>query len=307
MSIDVLQEKIRVLKNPTMLGLDPTPDVMPEHLLQESRTALGISPEAVANAYVRFCCELLDGLKDLIPGVKVQRACFDVLGAPGVAAMQEVLQYAGKLGYYVLLDSMWGDVGRSAELYASSVFGTVEMAGPGCQVYPCDAVTLNAYLGSDGVKPFLPYCRDAGKSLFVFVKTSNRSSVEVQDLLSGGRLVYTAMADLVSRWGTALYGKSGYSQVAAVVGATYPEALRSLRAKYDRMFFLVPGYGAQGGSAKSAQCAFDRFGHGAAVCAARSILGAWKRAGTDGSDYVACAVGAAEKMKKDFGKYVTIM
>ena len=126
----------------------------------------------------------------------------------------------------------------------------------------------------DSIKPFLPYCRDGGKSLFILVKTSNRSSVEVQDLLSGGRLVHTAMADLVNRWGGELWGKYGYSQVAAVVGAPYPEILRSLRAKYDRMFFLVPGYGAQGGTAKSVQHAFDRFGHGAVVCAARSILGA---------------------------------
>lgn len=221
--------------------------------------------------------------------------------------MQEVLGFARELGYYVLLDSMRGDVPGTAELCARAAFGTVEEAGPGYQPYPCDAVTINGYLGGDSVKPFLPYCRDGGKSLFVLVKTSNRSSVEVQDLLTGGRLVHTAMADLVNRWGGELYGACGYSQVAAVVGAPYPELLKSLRAKYDRMFFLVPGYGAQGGTAKNVQYAFDRFGHGAIVCAARSLLSAWKKTGGDGRDYVSCARQAAEKMRKDLGKYIIVM
>lgn len=307
MSIDVLQEKIRALKNPTMVGLDPTPEVVPGYLLEEARQELGVTPAAAAAAYGRFCRELLEGLQGVVPAVKVQSACFDVLGSFGVAAMQEVLSYARELGYYVLLDRMRGDVTAIAQLCARAAFGTVEEAAPGYQPYPCDAVTINGYLGGDSVRPFLPYCRDGGKSLFILVKTSNRSSVEVQDLLSGGRLVHTAMADLVNRWGGELYGACGYSQVAAVVGASNPEILKSLRAKYDRMFFLVPGYGAQGGTAKSVQYAFDRFGHGAIVCAARSILGSWKKSGGDGRDYVSCARQAAEKMKKDLGKYIIVM
>lgn len=307
MSIDVLQEKIRTMKNPTVVGLDPTPDVVPAFLLEEARQGAAPTPQSVANAYGRFCREILDSLHDLVPAVKVQDACFSVLGAAGVAAMQEVLAYARDLGYYVVLDSMRGDMPDTAQVFATGVFGTVDEAGEGYAPYPCDAVTLNGYLGGDSIRPFLPYCK-AGKSVFVLVKTSNRSSVEVQDLLSGGRLVHTAMADLVSRWGMDLYGKYGYSQVAAVVGATYPEVIRSLRAKYDRMFFLVPGYGAQGGSAKSVQYAFDRFGHGAAVCASRSILGAWKKDGeSDGRDFARLAAEAAEKMKKSIGKYCVIM
>ena len=278
-----------------MVGLDPTPEVVPGYLLEEARRELGVTPAAAAAAYSRFCRELLEGLRDVVPAVKVQSACFDALGSSGVAAMQEVLGFARELGYYVLLDSMRGDVPGTAELCARAAFGTVEEAGPGYQPYPCDAVTIN------------PYCRDGGKSLFVLVKTSNRSSVEVQDLLTGGRLVHTAMADLVNRWGGELYGACGYSQVAAVVGAPYPELLKSLRAKYDRMFFLVPGYGAQGGTAKNVQYAIDRFGHGAIVCAARSLLSAWKKTGGDGRDYVSCARQAAEKMRKDLGKYIIVM
>ena len=289
MSIDTLQEKIRALKNPSMVGLDPTPEVVPGYLLEEARQELGATPEAAAAAYRRFCRELMDGLQGLVPAVKVQSACFHALGSAGVAAMQEVLRDARDRGYYVLLDLMRGDVTGTAQLCAASVFGTVEAAGPGYRPYPCDAVTLHGYLGSDSVK------------------TSNRSSVEVQDLLTGGRLVHTAMADLVSRWGSDLYGKCGYSQVAAVVSASYPQVLKSLRAKYDRMFFLVPGYGVQGGTAKNVQYAFDRFGHGAVVCASRSILGAWRQGESQGEDYVNLAVQAAEKMKKDLGKYTVIM
>ena len=133
--------------------------------------------------------------------LKVQSACFDVLGSAGTAAMQEILPMHGIWAIMSLLDSMRGDVTDIAQRCAQAVFGTVEEAGPGYQPYPCDAITVNGYLGGDSIKPFLPYCRDGGKSLFILVKTSNRSSVEVQDLLSGGRLVHTAMADLVNRWG----------------------------------------------------------------------------------------------------------
>ena len=144
MSIDVLQEKIRVLKNPTMVGLDPTPEVVPGYLLEEARRELGVTPAAAAAAYSRFCRELLEGLRDVVPAVKVQSACFDALGSSGVAAMQEVLGFARELGYYVLLDSMRGDVPGTAELCARAAFGTVEEAGPGYQPYPCDAATASS-------------------------------------------------------------------------------------------------------------------------------------------------------------------
>ena len=157
MSIDTLQEKIRALKNPSMVGLDPTPEVVPGYLLEEARQELGATPEAAAAAYRRFCRELMDGLQGLVPAVKVQSACFHALGSAGVAAMQAVLRDARDRGYYVLLDLMRGDVTGTAQLCAASVFGTVEAAGPGYRPYPCDAVTLHGYLGSDSVKPFLPY------------------------------------------------------------------------------------------------------------------------------------------------------
>lgn len=306
MSIDALQEKIRKLKCPVMVGLDPYLPNLPQHIVHDALEEHGQTPEGAAAAYFRFCAELVDALCGRVPAVKIQSACFEALGAPGLQKMQDLTRYAAERGLYVLLDSMRGDVGNIAEIYAQAMFGEVPIGETRHRLYACDAVTVNGYLGFDGVKPFLPYCKQ-GKDLFLLLKTSNRSAREVQDLLSGDRVVYTAMADLAMRWSTGLFGENGYSAIGAVVGATYPETLQLLREKYDRLFFLVPGYGAQGGTAKNARFAFDRFGHGAIVTASRSIVGAWQKTGSDGADYCDCAVAAVEKMKKEIERFVTIL
>lgn len=307
MSIDVLQEKIRKLKNPVMFGLDPYLPVLPRHITREAFEAHGQTLQAAAEAYYRFCTELLDALADIVPAVKLQSACFEALGAEGICQMQRISKYAHEKGYYVLMDSMRGDVGNVAEIYAQAMFGSVPVGEMSHRLYECDGLTVNSYLGSDGIKPFLPYCKKDGKNIFLLLKTSNKSSREVQDLLSGDRVVYTAMADLALRWSDGLYGKNGYSEIGAVVGATFPQTMKLLREKYDRLFFLVPGYGAQGGTAKNVQFAFDRFGHGAVVTASRSIICAWQKTGSDGTDYLEHAKAAALKMKNDIGKYVTVL
>lgn len=307
MSIAALQERIRRSKSPVMVGLDPYLPILPPHIVREAFEEHGQTLHGAAEAYARFCTELLDALKDAAPAVKLQSACFEALGADGIAVMQRLSVYAKELGYYVLIDSMRGDVGSVAEIYAQAMFSEVPVGETAHRLYACDALTVNGYLGSDGIKPLLPYCKRDGKNIFLLLKTSNRSSREVQDLLSGDRVVYTAMADLVMRWSTDLFGKNGYSEIGAVVGATFPQTLKLLREKYDRLFFLVPGYGAQGGTAKNVQFAFDRFGHGAIVTASRSILCAWQKAGSDGTDYLTHAVAAVEKMKKEIARYVTIL
>ena len=307
MSIDVLQEKIRKFKNPVMVGLDPYLPILPQHIVQDAFAEHGQSLQAASTAYERFCTELIDALKNIVPAVKLQSACFEALGADGIAVMQRVSKYAKEQGLYVLIDSMRGDVGPVAEIYAQAMFGEVPIGQSLHKLYECDALTVNGYLGSDGIKPFLPYCKREGKNIFMLLKTWNKSSREVQDLLSGDRVVYTAMADLVMRWSSDLYGKNGYSEIGAVVGATYPQTLKLLREKYDRLFFLVPGYGTQGGTAKNVQFAFDRFGHGAIITASRSIICAWQKEGSDGTDYLSYAVDAAEKMKKDIAKHVVIL
>lgn len=306
MSIDVLQSKIRKLKCPIVVGMDPSRALIPPELLAECETRLGPGPEALAESYSIFCRGILEALKKLVPAVKFQTACFDALGWQGVKALQELLAFAKKLGYYVLLETMRTDVGHIAALSAESVFGGLELGAERYFPYPCDAVVLNGYLGSDGIKPWLPYLQpEYGKNLFVVVKSSNKSSSEVQDLLSGDRVIYTAMADLTLRWSTELFGKCGYGQVGAVVGLSSPTAIQALRKRYDTLFFLVPGYGAQGGVAKHASYAFDRLGHGAAVCASRSILGAWREQA--GTDYPEAAAAAVEKMKKQLEGYVTVL
>ncbi len=307
MSIDVLQERIRKLKSPIMVGLDPYLPILPRHIVRDAFDEYGQTLRGAAEAYYRFCTELLDRLSPIVPAVKLQSACFEALGADGINQMQRISKYAKELGYYVLMDSMRGDVGSVAEIYAQAVFGSVSVGETACQLYSCDGLTVNGYLGSDGIKPFLPYCKHDGKNVFILLKTSNKSSREVQDLLSGDRVVYTAMADLAMRWGSDLFGKNGYSEIGAVVGATFPQTMKLLREKYDRLFFVVPGYGAQGGTAKNVQFAFDRFGHGAIVSASRSIICAWQKDGGDGENYLDCAEEAALKMKADIGKYVVIL
>lgn len=308
MSIDVLQAKIRKLKTPIMVGLDPVPELIPQDLLDAAFREKGNDLNGLANAYVRFCFDILEALKGLVPAVKVQSACFEALGHAGVAAMEEVLACAGRLKYYVLLETMRTDVGHIAEISAKSIFGGVRVGEQSFLPYPCDGIVLNGYLGSDGIRPYLPWLQGENpKNLFIVVKSSNRSSAEVQDLISGDRIIHTAMADLTLRWSTDLFGKCGYGEVGAVVGGLAPRAIQNLRKRYDTLFFLVPGYGAQGGVAKHAGYAFDRFGHGAIVSASRSILGAWRLEENAGLDHRSAAVAAVEKMKRQLETYVTVL
>ncbi len=287
MAIDILQENIRKTKNPTVLALDLAPELIPDRLLQEN---------TLAGAYRNFSRTVLETLRDIVPAVRIQPQCFYVLGAEGVAAMDDICRYAKELGYYVLLDAMVSLEGRMAEVYAASIFGGDA---------PYDAVTMNGYLGSDIAKPFLPYCKEQKKNLFVMVKSANRSGREVQDLISGDRIVHTAVADLVARWGHGMYGAKGFSEIGMIVGATYPDAVARLRQKYERQFFLVTGYGMQGGFAKHVAAAFDAYGRGAAVYSPRTLLEAWKK--DPDRDYAACVLDAAIKMKKDIARFVTIM
>lgn len=308
MSIDTLQAKIRKMKNPSMIGLDPTVELLPPHLLQEAYQAHGQSLRAIAQAYLHFCSGILDALQQVVPAVKLQSYCFEALGAEGVAVMQTLMEQAARLGYYVLLDANYGSIGHISQLYAASVFGGLRTTDGTClSPYTCDGVSINGYLGSDGVKPFLPYCKEQRKNLFLYVKTSNKSSREVQDLISGDRVVYSAMADLAMRWSIGLFGKCDYSEIVAVVGAPYPNILHNLRQKYPQLFLMVPGYGAQGGTARNVKEAFDPFGHGAIISASRSVIGAWQTAGSDGLDWAEHACRAARKMQADISKFVTVM
>ena len=307
MSFDVLQEKIIALKNPTVAGLDPKPEYVPEFIRKESYAQYGQTLEGAADAIFRFNRGLIDALCDVVPAVKPQSAYYERLGWRGMKMLEDTIRYAHEQGMYVIADIKRGDIGSTAQAYAEAWLGRVDIGGAEYAPFDADCVTINAYMGSDTVEPFLKECRERGKSLFVLVKTSNPSSGEIQDLLAGDRLVYRAMGDLTQRLGKGTEDKYGFTCAGAVVGATYPSDLRELRRRLEHTFFLVPGYGAQGGTAEDVQHAFDRYGHGAVINASRSIMCAWKKTEKDGLDYQDAARAAAEAMRDDIKRFVTIV
>lgn len=307
MSFDILQQKIREKKNPTVAGLDPRPEFIPPHILSAAFAQYGQTTRGLAEAYFQFCQGLMDALAPVVPAVKPQSAFFEVLGADGTACLQRVIAYAREKGFYVILDAKRGDIGSTAEAYAQAYFGGVELAGQRIEPFGVDCLTVNGYLGSDGIRPFLPYCQQQEKAIFLLVKTSNKSSVELQDLIAGDRVVHTVMADLAVRLNGTSFGRFGFGPIGAVVGATHPEDLKALRQKYDRLFFLVPGYGAQGGSARDVAGAFDDLGHGAIVNSSRGIMCAWQKSGSDGTNFAALAAQEAIRMRDDICQYVRVV
>ena len=288
MSVDILQEKIRKTKNPSMLELNLCPDELPP---QFSRDAMG---------YGSFCRELLAGLKGVVPAVRVSFSSFALLGAAGLDQLTEVLKCAKELGYYVAMDAPELLSPKAASLTAQAVFGDNSQ-------FVCDGLVISGYAGSDVIKPFLPYCKDGKKDIFVVARTANKSAPEIQDLLAGGRIVHAAAADHVNRYGADTAGKFGYTRVGILAAASSAESLRSLRAKYPKLFFLLDGYDYPNANAKNCSYAFDKFGHGAAACASTSITCAWTQSEGDGNDFITHAAAAAERMKKNLTRYVTIL
>ena len=307
MSFDVLQDKIKEKKNPTVAGLDARVEYVPPFILKKHVDRCGETLEAAAEAVLEFDCGLIDALADVIPAVKPQSAYFEMLGWRGMKAMETVIAYAKEKSLFVIADIKRGDIGTTATAYSEAWLGTTQVGGTPCPVFDADCVTLNGYMGSDAITPFLKDCTERNKCAFVLAKTSNPSSVELQDMVAGDRLVYTVMGDLTQRWSQDTEGKYGYQVLGAVVGATHPSVLKELRRRLDKTFFLVPGYGAQGGTAADVRCAFDELGRGAIVNASRSIMCAWQKTGKDGADYQEAARTAAEQMRHEIRQYVTIL
>lgn len=288
MSVDILQEKIRKLKNPSMLELAmPLSDLPPQY-------------EQTAAGYGLFCKDLLAGLKESVPAVRVSFAAFALLGPDGLAALQDALKSAADLGYYVALDAPEIASPMMAKLTADLILGEGS-------AWPCDGLIIPGYAGSDIIKPFLPYCKKGKKDIFVITRTANKSAPELQDLLSGTRLVHAAAADHVNRYGAETEGKHGYTRVGILAAASSAESLRALRAKYPKLFFLLDGYDYPNANAKNCSFAFDRFGHGAAACGGTAITCAWKKEESDGSDYLAHALSAVDRMRKNLTRYITIL
>ena len=286
MSVDVLQEKIRKTKNPSVLELNLPMADLPA---QFERTGEG---------YGAFCRQLLDVLKGIVPAVRFSFSAFALNGA--VAQLQETMVYASQQGYYVLLDAPEILSTAAAKLTAETLLGEGS-------AYPCDGLVISGYLGSDVIKPFLPYCKKQQKDIFVVARTANKSAPELQDLLSGTRLVHAAAADHVNRYGADTAGKFGYTRVGVLAAASAAESLRSLRMKYPKLFFLIDGYDYPNANAKNCSFAFDKYGHGAAACSGAGITCAWKEAESDGADWLDQAKAAAERMKKNLTRYVSVL
>lgn len=306
MSFDVLQEKIIEKRNPTVAGLDPKPEQIPPHILKAAYAQHGETLAGAAEAVWQFNKGLIDALKDVVPAVKPQAAYYERLGWQGLAVMEKTIAYAREQGLFVIADIKRGDIGSTAQAYADAWLGETQVGSAAHTAFGADCVTLNGYMGSDTVGPFVETCKKYDKCLFLLAKTSNPGSGELQNLTAGDRLVYQLLGDMAEKLGAGSEGKYGYGLAGAVTGATYPEELQELRARLPHTFFLVPGYGAQGGTAEDVQHAFDKDGHGAIVNASRSIMCAWQKTGGDGTDFQAAARTAAETMRDAIAQYVTI-
>jgi orotidine-5'-phosphate decarboxylase len=297
MSFDRLQDRIDALQNPSVCGLDPLPEHIPPDIMRRRIAEKGETPEAAADAYLEFNKGLIDALYDIVPAVKPQSAFYELLGPCGAVALRETAEYARSRGMYVILDAKRGDVGSTAQAYSEAYLGAVRIGAREHSPYAFDAMTVNAYLGSDGVIPFLETAKRNDKAVFVLVKTSNPSSGELQDIdVGGGRRVYTAVGDMAAALSSADVGRHGFGRAGIVAGATYPAELRELRERLPHTFFLVPGYGAQGGGADDVAGAFIQ-GSGAIVNSSRAIICAWKRTGVGGADYAEAARREALRMR----------
>lgn len=285
MSMDVLQEKIRKLKNPGMVDLTLLPGQLPA-CVREAGDEL--------TAYTVFCREMLTALKGIVPAVRFSYDHFALLG--GLDKLTELLETAGESGYYVALEGP-----------QTLSVATAELAADKLTALHFDALILSPYIGSDGIKPFMVLCKEMGKDLFFAVRTANKSSMELQDLLTGSRHVYAAAADVLDRYAVGVLERSGYSRIGLLVSCGASTALMELRRKYNRFFLLVDGLDTPGGNAKNASFAFDRLGHGAVVCAGTGITCSWQENETDGGDYLEQAVAVAQRIQKNLTRYLDIV
>lgn len=299
MAFDRLIEKIIEMQNPTVAGLDPKLAYIPDFIKEKAYAKYGKTLEGAAEALLVYNKALIDALCDIVPAVKPQAAYYEMYGWQGVKALAETIAYAKSKGMFVITDGKRNDIGTTMEAYASAHLGVTDIEGDGVSAFGADALTVNGYLGSDGINPVINVSKNMDTGIFVLVKTSNPSSGELQNLqLNDGETIYLHMGNLCEQWGAELMGNYGYSGVGAVVGATYPEQLTELRKSLPHTFFLVPGYGAQGGTADDIAGAFDSNGLGAIVNSSRGIMCAWqKEENCKPEDFAQAARREAEKMK----------
>ena len=274
--VSKLIEKIQKTKAPICVGLDPMLSYIPEHVTKKAYEEFGETLEGAAEAIWQFNKEIVDATCDLIPSVKPQIAMYEQFGIPGLAAFKKTVDYCKEKGLVVIGDIKRGDIGSTSAAYAVGHIGKVQVGSRSYAPFDEDFVTVNPYLGSDGVNPFIDVCKEEKKGLFILVKTSNPSSGEFQDQLIDGRPLYELVGEKVAQWGEGCMGDE-YSYIGAVVGATYPEMGKVLRKIMPKSYILVPGYGAQGGQGKDLVHFFNEDGLGAIVNSSRGIIAAYKQ------------------------------
>ena len=274
--INKLIEKIKKTNAPIVVGLDPMLNYVPEHIQKKSFAEFGETLEGAADAIGQFNKEIIDKTWDLIPAVTPQIAMYEQFGIEGLKAFQKTVDYCHEKDLVVIGDIKRGDIGSTSAAYATGHLGKVQVGANSFSTFNEDFVTVNPYLGTDGVKPFVDVCKEEKKGLFILVKTSNPSSGEFQDRLIDGKPLYEHVAEKVAAWGEEHMGDT-YSYIGAVVGATYPEIGKVLRKVMPKSFILVPGYGAQGGKGKDLTHYFNEDGLGAIVNSSRGIIAAYKQ------------------------------
>ena len=302
-AIDRLINKIKETDNPTVIGIDPKYDMLPECIKNKYEKTL----EDISKAILEFNKELIDNTYDIIPAVKVNIAFYEMYGLEGMKAFEETCKHAKEKGMVVIADIKRGDIDSTAQSYSNAFLGKTKIGEKEESIFDVDFVTVNPYMGTDCVKPFIDDCKKYDKGIFVLVKTSNPSSGELQDKkIEGGEKIYIEVAKLVEQWGEDLIGENGYSSVSAVVGATYPNQLEEIREIAPHTYFLIPGYGAQGGKAEDIALGFDKNGLGGIVNASRSLMYAYKsekwKDKFEEKDYGKATRAEAIRMKEELNK-----
>lgn len=310
--INKLIEKIKKTQAPIVVGLDPTMKFVPEQIQKQAFAQYGETMKGAAEAIWQYNKQIIDNIYDLIPAVKPQIAMYEQFGVEGLIAFQKTVEYCRQKELVVIGDIKRGDIGSTSEAYAVGHLGQVKVGSTMCRGFDEDFVTVNPYLGSDGVQPFIKVCGEEKKGIFVLVKTSNPSSGELQDRLvrakepdgSAGRPLYEIVGEQVAAWGAECMGDS-YSYVGAVVGATYPEQGRILREIMPKAYILVPGYGAQGGKGADLVHFFDQDGLGAIVNSSRGIIAAYQQeqyASYGAQNFADASRAAVLAMKEDIAQ-----
>lgn len=290
MAVDTLQLKMKKVGNPLVLNLAVYPEDIPESVMKTQGN--------LTEACRAFCRDLLQGMKGEIAAVRFSMLHFSLFGLQGQELLADCLKYAASLGFYTMLDIPGIYTQEESAFAVQSIWGEQSL-------FPCDAILISGYGGSDVIKPFVSCCENQKKDLFVIARTANKTAGEIQDLLTGSRMVHMAATDYINRFSGSTVGKYGYSRIGVQISATNSDSVRMIRTKYKNLFLLIDGMDFSGANAKNCSYGFDNLGHGAAVCVSSSVIRAWQDAQTE--DYVACAVEAVRKAGNRLSRYVTIL